>query len=191
MKKTTSRVIRSLCVMTLLSLLTVQISYPSSPPSETYRPVYLSFEKLRSAVKSEAPKPLKKPGKILVKDDLIFISENLEGVHVIDNSDPTAPKPIAFINVPGNMDLAMKNNILYADSYVDLVALDVSDPNAVFVTARLEDIYPNEPFVAEETAWNESIDKEKGVVVERESVRFENRSKNDNFNDVPGCSRRS
>ena len=185
------RVLRCLCVMSLLSLITVQISYPSSPGRETYRPVYLSFEKLRTAVKSEASRFLKNPGKILVKDHLIFINERFEGVHVFDNSNPRVPKPIAFIRIPGNIDLAMKNNVLYADSYVDLVALDISDPKAVKVTGRLEDIYPNEPFVAEETAWNEDIDQEKGVVVERERVSVAPANTNGSDGIAPGCSRSS
>lgn len=73
--------------------------------------------------------------------------------------------------------------MLYADSYVDLVALDISDPRNIKVIERLQDIYPNKPFVAEETVWNENIDQEKGVVVEREQIISNNVGL--------GCSRRN
>jgi hypothetical protein len=77
---------------------------------------------------------------------------------------------IKIIRVPGNIDIAMEGDILYADSAVDLVAIDVSNPSEASVTQRLENIYPNEPFVKGVTYWNEEIDLSQGVVVGRELV---------------------
>ncbi|HHN47860.1 MAG TPA: hypothetical protein ENN08_02830, partial [Bacteroidales bacterium] len=51
-----------------------------------------------------------------------------QGIHVVDNSNPASPQIISFIAIPGNYDLAIRGNILFADSYIDLVALDISDP---------------------------------------------------------------
>ena len=45
---------------------------------------------------------------MLVNGNLIFVSERYRGIHVIDNSDPESPQDIAFIRVPGNIDIAMK-----------------------------------------------------------------------------------
>lgn len=187
MKKHAKTLIKGLILTILFSLITVRISHTSTPFT-VYRPVYLSFEALRSGVTSELPRDLKDPGKILIKDQFIFISERFEGVHIFDNSDPENPAAVAFIQIPGNIDLAMRNNILYADSYVDLVALDVTDPKAVLVTERLENIYPNKPFVEEGTVWDEEIDRQKGVVVGREPVRFDDGSQNGD-DDFLGCSR--
>ena len=66
---------------------------------------------------------------------------------MINNSDPRLPVNIAFLRVPGNVDLGMKGDIIYADSDVDLVAMDVSNPAALFVAEQLENIYLNEPLV--------------------------------------------
>ena len=184
MQKTMRTALTIGVLILLFSPLTVQVSYPSSPGPPQFRPVYLSFEALRSGVASFPPRDLADPGKILVQGNLLFINERLEGVHVIDNTDPAAPKKIAFIKIPGNIDIAVRGGILYADSYVDLVALDVSDPTQVVVTERLEGIYPNTPFVEEETFWSAPIDPSKGVVVGREPVPFDD-GRGDSTG--PGC----
>ena len=87
-------------------------------------PIYMSYEALRSAVKSTSPQTLANPGKIYFKDNYLFVVEKLRGIHILDLTTPANPKNIGFIEVPGCIDLAIKKNILFADSYVDLVAID-------------------------------------------------------------------
>ena len=105
-------------------------------------PVYMSYETLRKAVKSSAPRDLENPGKIYFKDDYIFVVEELKGVHLIDVSNPTSPQKKAFLEIPGCVDIAIKNNILYADSYIDLVALDVSDLGNIREVTRVKEVFP-------------------------------------------------
>jgi hypothetical protein len=107
----------------------------------------MSYQELRSAVKTEAPRTLGAPGKIYLKGNYIFISETGKGVHIIDNTNPSAPQNIAFINVPGNVDIAATGNVLYADSYTDLVALDISNPQNVTVLRRIENALPQQASV--------------------------------------------
>ena len=38
--------------------------------------------------------------------------------YYVDVSDPADPQNIAFITIPGNVDIAIKENVLYADSYI-------------------------------------------------------------------------
>ena len=66
-------------------------------------------------------------GKIYFKDHYIFVNEYQKGIHVIDNEDPRNPQIIKFIEIPGNVDMAIADDILYADSYVDLLSIDISD----------------------------------------------------------------
>ena len=96
-----------------------------------YEPVYLSYEQLRTSIVSEAPRALETPGKIYFYEPYILINEPNEGIHVIDNSDKQNPQNVAFVSIPGNVDMAVKSNVLFffiADSYMDLVALDLSKP---------------------------------------------------------------
>jgi len=92
-------------------------------------PIYMSYDELRAAVKPAAPRDLENPGKIYFKDDYIFVVEEMKGFHLIDVSNPASPQKKAFVQIPGCVDIAVKENILYADSYVDMVAIDVSDIN--------------------------------------------------------------
>lgn len=106
-------------------------------------PIYISYQELRGAVRSTEPQQLSKAGKIWIKDNYIFINEVGKGIHVVDNTFPSLPKKISFINIPGNYDMAVRGNILYADSYVDLVAIDISNPRSVVLKKRIESILPN------------------------------------------------
>jgi hypothetical protein len=82
---------------------------------------------------------LDQPGKIFLYNSLILINDFESGVHIYDNSNPSAPTHIGFINIPGNVDIAVRDNILYVDSYVDLVAIDISDPANAREVGRVRD----------------------------------------------------
>lgn len=86
-------------------------------------------------VKGGAPKDLKAPGKIYIRGNYLFINEVNKGVHVFDNSNPAAPKAVSFINIPGNLDIAVSGHYLYADMFTDMLTIDISDP----VHATLKD----------------------------------------------------
>lgn len=134
----------------------------------------MTFTELRSSVKAMEPHPLTSPGKIYFKDNFLYINEVGKGIHVIDNSDPSQPVAKSFINIPGNFDLAIRNNILYADSYVDLVAIDLSQVGQEKEVAREENMfqtYSNMHFGANPTL---------GVVKDLKEVR-------NVYNDEPDC----
>jgi hypothetical protein len=86
---------------------------------------------LEASVKFAPAKELTEAGKIYVYDDKLFICEPYKGVHVINNSDPRNPYRTDFIEVPGCVDIAVQNNILYADNAVDLVAIDLAEQKEV------------------------------------------------------------
>jgi hypothetical protein len=104
-------------------------------------PVYKSLEEVHTgtAVKAEA-RPLKNPGQIYYYNNHMFIVENNEGIHIIDNADPSNPVNEAFIEIPGNNDIAIKDDILYANTYVDLLAIDLNDPGYA-VVGREEGVF--------------------------------------------------
>jgi hypothetical protein len=114
---------------------------------------------------------LKETGKIYVKDNYIFINEKLKGVHVIDNRLPENPQNIAFIKIPGNIDMAVKDNVLYGDSDTDLVVLDISNPHSIVEIKRIANVFLSqnlEPWSSAEWEWGkeyEEVDPSKGVVI--------------------------
>ena len=108
-----------------------------------YKPVYKTTAEVRSNIRSNAPQPIERPGKLYVKGNYVFLNEMDKGIHVIDNADPLNPHKIAFVDIPGNLDLAVKENILYADLYTDLVAIDITDPSHVILKKVVEDVFPH------------------------------------------------
>lgn len=108
-----------------------------------YLPVYKTKDDVRANIKSNSPKELERTGKFYIFGNYIFLNEIDRGIHVIDNSNPSSPQNVAFIDIPGNMDIAVKGNILYADLYTDLVALDISNPSNVTVKKIVENLFPN------------------------------------------------
>jgi len=129
-------------------------------------PVYLSYEELRRAVKMDTPHDLVNPGKIYFKGGYIFVNEELKGIHIIDNRDPQNPEKIGFIEIPGNIDMAIKNDILYVDSYVDLVAIDISNVNDPKEVHRVENVFPYTTPPYNEDYRVAKVDEEKGVVID-------------------------
>lgn len=107
-----------------------------------YQPVYKTTGEVKANIKSSVSKDVENPGKLVILGNYIFLNEIDKGIHVIDNSNVAQPKNIAFINIPGNMDLALKGNTLYADLYTDLVTIDISDPLNAVVKKYNEGVFP-------------------------------------------------
>lgn len=130
-----------LFVLTGFSLTSCKDDCEATITYQTTEPVYRQVQELRDALGSEPARQLEEPGKIYVHGHYLFINEHQKGLHVIDNSNPAAPRNVAFFNIPGNVDLAVKGNILYADSYMDLVALDISNPENITLLKRVESVF--------------------------------------------------
>lgn len=108
-----------------------------------YTPVYASMEEIRTPIQMDASRALTDPGKIYVYNDYIFINEKREGVHIFDNTNPDSPEKIGFLSIPGNVDIAIRNNTLLADNYIDLLSIDISDINNPTLIKRTEDAFPS------------------------------------------------
>lgn len=106
-----------------------------------FDPIYKTPAEFRVGMTTEAPRPLKKPGKMYLIGDYLLINELQEGIHVLDNSNPANPTPVAFWNIPGNVDMAVRDHYLYADQYVDLLSIDISDLQNPTLSCRSEAVF--------------------------------------------------
>ena len=107
------------------------------------RPVYEEKSVVYANIRSNAPQQVDHPGKIFLYGNYLFLSEVDKGVHIIDNSNPANPVRKAFINIPGNLDIAVKGNTLYADLYTDMVVVDISDPLAARFVRYIPGVFPD------------------------------------------------
>lgn len=111
-----------------------------------FEPVYRIKAEVLAGIRSDAPQTVKAPGKIYMYGRYVFLNEVNKGVHIIDNINPANPVMVGFINIPGNLDIAVKQNTLYADLYTDLLAIDISDPLQAKLTKRVPNIFPERQY---------------------------------------------
>lgn len=112
-------------------------------PVSGYIPVLMDRAEMELAVKLEPPRSMIDPGKIYYKDPYLFIVEKHKGVHIIENSNPANPEKIGFIHIDGVRDIAMKNEVMYADNAVDLIALQLNATyTSISVSKRLKNYFP-------------------------------------------------
>lgn len=107
----------------------------------SYEPVYKSIDEMRIPASYVGAKDLTAPGKIFYYKGYLLVNELNEGIHVIDNRNPEAPVNMGFIELPGNLDMAVNNDILYADSYLDLVSIDITNPTSPVEVNRVQDVF--------------------------------------------------
>jgi hypothetical protein len=111
-----------------------------------FKPVYKSKSAVLLDIKSSSPTTLLQTGKLFKYGEYIFVNELNKGVHIIDNSNPAAPVNKYFIAIPGSIDMAVKDNTLYADIYTDLVAVDISNPAVAVLKKVMQNVFPERQY---------------------------------------------
>ena len=131
-----------------------------------WRPLYQGEADL--TVSSSPAQPIEEAGKIYKYGPYILVGETGQGIHVFDNNDPSNPTGIAFINVPLNEDMAIRNDVMFVDIGRDVVAVDVSDWANVQEIGRLSGIYNRSDALYPEGQFGyfECVDTSRGVVVD-------------------------
>ena len=91
--------------------------YSETITYQVNEPVYMSMDAFRSSIAvTDESHTVTGSGKICFYDGYLYISEPGTGIHIIDNRDPSNPHAVGFIELLGNADLAIRNNLLYADA---------------------------------------------------------------------------
>ncbi len=109
---------------------------------------YISTEDLRANYpKISAPKQIEKAAKIYnyMDGEILLINERNKGIHVVNNRVRETPQNIAFIEIPGNIDMAVKDGYMYVDSFTDLIVLDIRNINDIKTVYRKEKVFPYDP----------------------------------------------
>lgn len=93
---------------------------------QDYTPILMNRSDLEASVGlAGMAKNINDPGKIYLYKNWVFLVEKYKGIHLIDNTDPALPVRRDFLKVPGCMDVAVGNGILYVDNSVDLVGVSI------------------------------------------------------------------
>lgn len=130
-------------------------------------PVYMSYADFRSSFEYiDGIKPMAAPGNIFIHNDFIFVSDEDRGIHIVNNSNKSAPYFVGFMNIPGNTQLAVKDDILYANSFVDLLTIDISTISNPQLVNRMYDVFSYSLPAVDDEYPTADISKDKGVVID-------------------------
>jgi hypothetical protein len=145
-----------------------------------FKPIYVKdTTNFVDSVYLTPPRVLNNPGKIYLYKQYLIVNESGKGAHIFDNSNPQTPIAIAFINIPLNYDISIKNNVMYADAYLGLVVIDISMlPSSInilsFIRYKTNRVYPPLPNGGpnfnfgrrfDVKTYFECIDPQKGLII--------------------------
>ncbi|NVO19590.1 MAG: hypothetical protein HXX13_07810 [Bacteroidetes bacterium] len=155
----------SLLVLLALGFSSCKDTYMERKSYSAYVPQYMSYQDMRTPPKLKSASDISEPGKIYIKGQYLFINEKYKGIHIYDNSNPASPVNMAFIDIPGNVDMAVKGDYLYADNYVDLLVMNISNIQNPVQVARMQNLFPYTiPEIEDYSYPISNIDQEKGVI---------------------------
>lgn len=167
--------LKNLLLLGIVALLLSCSSNEAPPEVVALKPVYGTTDDILELIQTTEPQPLKSVGKIYTIGDLLFINEIGKGVHVIDNSDPKNPEKMKFIDIPGNVDIAIKGSDMYADMGAGLATIDISDLENIkkthFDSHYVQDLQQHMPpqslieLYSGAKVYYECPDKSKGTVI--------------------------
>ncbi len=121
-------------------------------------PVLMSRSDVEASVKLEASRPLKAVGATAVYKHAIYIAEHYEGIHVVDNSNPSAPVKTGFIRVPGIWHIAIIDGRLITDNSCDILSFELSNPLTPRLQARAQGLLMPPPSPYNPSYWSNSSD---------------------------------
>jgi hypothetical protein len=137
-----------------------------------YAPIYGTEES--PAIAMGSARSVGDPGKIYLYGKYLLVNEISEGIHVFDNSDPSDPRALGFLELPGNTDMAMKDGLLYADVTGHIVSLSVNDFGLIEEKGRLPlGTFPL-GIPPPRGSYFECIDPARGIVVSWQKTQLHN-----------------
>lgn len=128
------------------------------------RPVYAALSELRD-IRNLPQQPVSLSGGIFLRDTLFFMAEQRKGIHVFSVADPADPVYLTFFLIPAIGDYTIAGNRLYADSWRDLITIDISDLYNIREIDRVENAFSPLLYPPLYNGIFECVDESKGAVV--------------------------
>ncbi|MGB0788592.1 MAG: hypothetical protein ACPG7E_04255 [Marinirhabdus sp.] len=149
MKKRSATFLAALLLCTLQSCLYFvdndddDIIIIDPPAGSAYEPLFLDRAEFEASLTLGPEQPIVDSGKIYVFNDLLFVNEKNKGFHVFQNTDPSNPQPVHFIDIPGATDIAAREGVFYVNQAVDLVAISFFvNGSDLHVSKRIKEVFP-------------------------------------------------
>lgn len=105
-------------------------------------PVFKAYSEIRHDIAATSPRAIETAGKIYLYNQYVLINDVNKGVHIFEVASNATTTPLAFIPITGNKDIAVRNGVLFADNYTDLLAIDLSNISQPSLISRKQDAFP-------------------------------------------------
>ncbi len=131
------------CAVLALLLFTTSCTKDKCETTRTYvryNPVIKNLTEIRQFQVLPAQQ-MQAYGKIWLYGKYLLVNEPKKGIHIFDNSNPSSPQALSFISIPGNVDMAVRDNMLYADNYMDMLVIDMHNPQTPALHKRMENTF--------------------------------------------------
>jgi hypothetical protein len=129
------------------------------------KPVYVPISELDN-ISNLPPQTVQQSGTIFLKDTLFLMLEQRKGIHVFSINDPAEPTALTFLKIPAISDFTVSGNRLYADSWRDLVTIDISNIMAIQSIDRQTNVFSPLLYPLFFNGIFECVDESKGAVVD-------------------------
>ncbi len=146
LKKNLRRLTFNLSCWLKLALMagTVSLTACGGASFDEATPITKSRAELKAEIFIDTPRSNPGYNRLYARDTTLYATVPDEGVQVIDNSDPFAPKGIAFINLPGVEDVVIEGDTFITNQYADLVIFSISQQKEI---SRIENLYDYKNYI--------------------------------------------
>lgn len=127
-------------------------------------PIYVPLDSLDN-IYNLPPQTVTSSGPIFWKDSLFFMLEDRQGIHVFVLRDSSNSEAVTFLKIPAISDFTISGNRLYADSWRDLVTIDISDILQIKMLSRNKNVVQPQLYPLLYSGVFECIDESRGAVV--------------------------
>lgn len=127
------------------------------------KPIYIPHDELND-ISNLPQQAVNSSGTIFLRGIHFFMLEDRRGIHVYDVSDPNFPTYLTFFKIPAITDFSISGNRLYADSWRDLLTIDISDLFEISVISRNENELKPALFPALYNGIFECVDESRGAI---------------------------
>jgi len=168
------RLLVNFCLLCFLALSFAGCQKGNEPGSDQMgkRPLYLPLSAL-DGVKSMEPQSIENTGPIFLLDTLFFMTEMKKGIHVFNVKDSASIQNLTFFSIPAVTDFTIYNGFLYADSWTDLLTIDISNLQNIALITREEAVFEPLLYPPLYQGFFECVDLSLGAVVGWEDARLE------------------
>jgi len=105
-----------------------------------YEEVLQPLAEIKASFNVKPDFDISKPGNIYTYNQYLFVAEKFKGIHILDNTNPSNPVKVKFIELFGNENFVVVNNTLLADNGPDMLSIDISDLNNISLKHRETDV---------------------------------------------------